>query len=77
MTERTRTESTSTVPSAPYLPTTASASRHLAPDGATRGLQGNGVGTASSAGAAGISNGAVNYNDIFSDARECPIDEPL
>ena len=63
--ELTRTESTSTVPSAPY-PATATASRDSASDGATRGQQGNGVGTASGGGRGGSPNEGVNYNDVFS-----------
>jgi len=63
--ELTRTESTSTVPSAPY-PATATASRDSASDGASRGQQGNGVGTASGGGRGGSPNEGVNYNDVFS-----------
>ena len=63
--ELTKTESTSTVPSAPY-PATATASRDSASDGAARGQQGNGVGTASGGGRGGIPNEGVNYNDVFS-----------
>lgn len=63
--ELTRTESTSAAPSAPY-PATATASRDSASDGAARGQQGNGVGTASGGGRGGIPNEGVNYNDVFS-----------
>jgi TonB family protein len=63
--ELTKTESTSTAPSAPY-PATATASRDSASDGAARGQQGNGVGTASGGGRGGIPNEGVNYNDVFS-----------
>jgi len=63
--ELTTTESTSTVPSAPY-PATTTASRDSASDGATRGPQGNGVGTASGGGRGGIPNEGVNYNEVFS-----------
>jgi len=63
--ELTRTESTSTAPSAPY-PATTTASRDSASDGAPRGLQGNGVGTASGGGRGGNPNEGVNYNDVFS-----------
>ena len=63
--ELTRTESASTAPSAPY-PATATASRDSASDGAARGQQGNGVGTASGGGRGGTPNEGVNYNDVFS-----------
>ena len=63
--ELSKSESTSTVPSAPY-PATATASRDSASDGAARGQQGNGVGTASGGGRGGIPNEGVNYNDVFS-----------